>query len=151
MNAAQACPHADFVGLHTFHSCIPPPLIFLYFPFSATSFLSLLSCICQAFIKQLEEGVSFPWSSCQLFPISPAPWKGLQKPLSLGQGLSLGLGLGYKPCVGGWGSLWRSSLALPSKPGFRLCVDRLREPPSSTQRNQSGLLYMLSLSHRLIL
>lgn len=91
-------------------------LLLLYtsiFPSSAASFLCSLH-ICQAFIKQLEEGVSFPWSSCQLFPISPAPWKSLQTPLSLGPGLSLGLGLGYMPCVRGYGSLWRSSLALRS-------------------------------------
>lgn len=79
---------------------------------SAASFLCCLHT-CQAFIKQLEEGVSFPWSSCQLFPISPAPWKSLKTPLFLGLGLSLGLGLGlgYRLCVQGWGSLWRSSVA----------------------------------------
>lgn len=56
----------------------------LYFYFSLLCcLLSSLSALCQAFIKQLEEGVSFPWSSCQLFPISPAPWKSLaDTPLS---------------------------------------------------------------------
>lgn len=97
-------------------SILPSPaLILLFFPSSAAS-LSRSLHICQAFIKQLKEGVSFPWSSCQLFPISPAPWKCLQTPLALGPGLglSLGLGLGYKPAVRGWGSLWSCSLAVPS-------------------------------------
>lgn len=43
----------------------------------------LCVCVCQAFIKQPKEGVRFPRTHCQLFPISPAPWKRLQEPLSL--------------------------------------------------------------------
>lgn len=57
--------------------------IFLFFPPLLPPFVCSSLHICQAFIKQLEEGVSFPWSSCQLFPISPAPWKSLaDTPLS---------------------------------------------------------------------
>lgn len=100
--------------------------ISIFFPFSAAFLCSLH--ICQAFIKQLKEGVSFPWSTCQLFPISPAPWKGLQTPLFLG----LGLGLGYKPYVRGWGSLWRDSLALQTGPGFSLRID---QPVWATQQH----------------
>lgn len=123
VTGTQECPYADFRGWDTFH---PSIYISIFFPFSAAFLCSLH--ICQAFIKQLKEGVSFPWSTCQLFPISPAPWKGLQTPLFLG----LGLGLGYKPYVRGWGSLWRDSLALQTGPGFSLRID---QPVWATQQH----------------
>lgn len=60
----------------TFHPSNPFRIFFLLY---CTSFFALH--ICQVFTKQLE-GVSFPWSSRQLFPISPASWKSLQTSLS---------------------------------------------------------------------
>lgn len=77
----QDCPHADF------HPSIPPfTCIFLLLlpPFF------LLAARLPGLHK--EEAVRFPWSPCQLFPISPAPWKSLQAPLSVCLGLSLVLG-----------------------------------------------------------
>lgn len=63
--------------------------LFLYWLCTGAVFLCCAAalfaavCICQAFIKQPKEGVRFPRTHCQLFPISPAPWKRLQEPLSL--------------------------------------------------------------------
>lgn len=66
-----------------------------------TSFFALH--ICQGFIKQLE-GVSFSWSSRQLFPISPTSWKSLQTSPSSS-------GIMYSLDAWSWGSLLRRSLA----------------------------------------
>lgn len=93
---------------------------FLIFPlFYCTSFLALH--ICQVFIKQLE-GVSFPWSSRQLFPISPASWKSLQtSPSST---------IAYRLDVWSCGSLWRRSLALQSLSLKSVC-DLTKKHPAS--------------------
>lgn len=53
------------------------------FVLSCAAALFSAVCVCQVFIKQPKEGVRFPRTHCQLFPISPAPWKRLQEPLSL--------------------------------------------------------------------
>lgn len=104
---------------------MPQQWCFVVFPSSGYVFLLFFTCaasfLCclhnwQAFIKQLGEGVSFPWSSCQLFPISLAPWKTLKATNFLGLGLSLGLelGLGYRLCVQDRGLSQRNTLALQS-------------------------------------
>lgn len=93
-------------------------------------------CVCQAFIKLPKEGVSFPRTRCQLFPISPAPWKTLQEPLSL---CGMGAAEVQAVCENGVpvSQAWIQSA---------LC-----KPPMGTQRNRLGSAYTLSLSHRFIL
>lgn len=90
--------------------------LFLFLLPSPTASFSALH-VCQAFIKQLEEGVSFPWSSCQLFPISPAPWKSLQTPLSLsrpGAEPEPGAGAGVRgPCAPRLGLCLRAWIQSP--------------------------------------
>lgn len=85
--------------LSSINSCID--FAFLWFSFLRRCPVLCCVCVCQAFIKQPKEGVSFPRTRCQLFPISPAPWKRLQEPLSLSlrDGGCWGTG-----CVWEWGS-----------------------------------------------
>lgn len=88
-------------------------LLFIYISIllsSATSFLCCLQ-VCQAFIKQLEEGVSFclvivPALSHQSSPLEEPADTPLSRP-----GAEPGAGLGYSLYICGWGSLWSSALA----------------------------------------
>lgn len=119
---------------------------------------SFLCCLynCQTFIKQLGEGVSFPWSSCQLFPVSPAPWKSLKATNFLGLGLSLGLelGLGYRLCVqnrGLKGAWAKETLWLSSHLAWTQSSRQLTATHSNTHRNPLGSVYMWSLFHHLTL